>query len=297
MTLSSAKQSGVALILVLWVTVLLTVIAASFALSARTEGVQAKMVFDTTRARYLAEAGLHRAVYELRNPDLETRWVGDGRKYQMEFSEAKIEISITDETGKIDINLASDELLVGLFASLGMNEDDALMLTERVIDWRDKDDIKGFNGAEDDDYDAEGYAYGAKDALFDTVPELQQVMGIDYEMYRKLEPAVTVYSGSRNINVAYAPEQALMALQDVEKEDALQFIEDRELVEGIGGDLPILSNGQTGAARGGGVAFSIKAKATLSNGHWAEIDATIRLGGTVNGRPFRIVRWRDNEHL
>lgn len=291
------NQSGIALILVLWVTVLLTVIASSFALSARTEGTQAKMVFETTKARYLAEAGLHRAVYELRNPDQETRWVADGRKYQMQFAEAEIEIAITDETGKIDINLASDELLVGLFASLGMNDDDALMLTERVIDWRDADNIKGFNGAEDDDYEAEGYAYGAKDALFDTVPELQQVMGIDYEMYRKLEPAVTVYSGSRNINVAYAPEQALMALEGVGKEDALQFIEDRELVQGVGGDLPILSNGQTGVARAGGTSFSIKAKATLSNGHWAEIDATIKLGGTVNGRPFRIVRWRDNEHI
>jgi general secretion pathway protein K len=291
------KQSGVALILVLWVTVLLTVIAASFALSARTEGVQARMVFDTTKARYLAEAGLHRAIYELRNPDVEARWVADGRKYTMEFADSEIEISIIDETGKIDLNLASDELLVGLFASLGISEDDALTLTERVIDWRDNDNIKGFNGAEDEDYEAEGYPYGAKDALFDTVPELQQVMGIDYEMYRQLEPAITVYSGSRDINIAYAPAQALMALQDVTEEDALQFIEERELVENIGDELPVLPNGMSGVARGGGVAFSILVKASLSNGHWASLDATIRLGGTVQGRPFRIVRWRDNEHL
>ena len=291
------RQAGVALILVLWVTVLLTVIAGSFSLSARTEGVQARMVFDNTKARYLAEAGLHRAIYELRNPDPDSRWVADGRKYKMDFAGSEIDISIIDETGKIDINLANDELLIGLFASLGMSEDEATMFTQRVIDWRDNDDIKGFDGAEDDDYEAEGYKYGAKDALFDTVPELQQVMGVSYEMYKKLEPAITVYSGSRDVNIAYAPQQALMALDGVEREDAQQFIEDRELVETPGSELPILPNGQTGVARGGGVAFSIKAKAVLSNGHWAELDATIRLGGTVNGRPFRIVRWRDNEHL
>jgi general secretion pathway protein K len=290
------KQSGVAIILVLWVTVLLTVIASSFALSARVEGVQAKMVFDTTKARYLAEAGLHRAVYELRNPDPDSRWMADGRNYEMEFADAKIEIRITDETGKIDINLASEELLTGLFASLGMSEDEAATLAQRVIDWRDNDNIKGFDGAEDDDYESEGYAYGAKDALFDTVPELQQVMGVSYEMYRQLEKAITVYSGSRNINLAYAGEQALMALEGVEREDARQFIQEREQTE-KGDALPLLPNGQTGAARGGGVAFSIIAKATLSNGHWAELDATIRLGGTVNGRPFRIMRWRDNEHI
>ncbi len=290
------KQSGVAIILVLWVTVLLTVIASSFALSARIEGVQAKMVFDTTKARYLAEAGLHRAVYELRNPDPDSRWMADGRSYEMDFADAKIEIKITDETGKIDINLANEELLTGLFASLGMSEDEAMTLAQRVIDWRDNDNIKGLDGAEDDDYEAEGFAYGAKDALFDTVPELQQVMGISYEMYRQLEKAITVYSGSRNINIAYASEQALMALDGVEREDARQFIEEREQTE-RGDALPLLPNGQTSTARGGGVAFSIVAKATLSNGHWAELDATIRLGGTVNGRPFRIMRWRDNEHI
>jgi general secretion pathway protein K len=245
----------------------------------------------------LAEAGLHRPVKELRNPDPESRWIADGRKYKMDFAGAQIDISIIDETGKIDINLASNELLKGLFASLGMSEEDALTLTERVIDWRDNDNIKGLNGAEDEDYEAEGYKYGAKDALFDTVPELQQVMGINYEMYKKLEPAITVYSGSRDLNVAYASEQALMALEGVGREDAQQFIEDRELIDTPGSELPSLPNGQTGVARGGGVAFSITTKATLSNGHWAAMDATIRLGGTVNGRPFRIVRWRDNEHL
>lgn len=295
--LSIDKQSGVALILVLWVTVLLTVIASSFALSARTERVQARMVFDTTRARYLAEAGLNRAVYELRNPDPDARWMADGRKYEMEFEGGQVEIFITDETGKIDINLASTELLTGLFASLGMGEDEAMTYAERVIDWRDNDNIKGLNGAEDEDYEAEGYPYGAKDELFDTVPEIQQVMGIDYDMYRKLEPAITVYSGNGNINIAFAPEQALMAL-GVERDEVRDFIEQRNAIEGVGEMLPSLGDVQSGGStRGGGVAFSIRAKATLSNGHWAELDATIRLGGTVNGRPFRIVRWRDNEHI
>ena len=291
------KNKGVALLLVLWVTVLLTVIAGSFALSSRTESVQATIVFGTTKARYLAEAGLHRAVYELRNPDPEARWMADGRVYKMQYGGAEIEISLTDETGKIDLNLASPELLIGLFASLGMSEEEAFMYSDRIVDWRDNDNIAGLNGAEDDDYEAEGYKYGAKDAMFDTVPELQQVMGIDYDMYRKLEDAVTVYSGSRNLNIAYASVQALMALEGISREEAEFFVEERHLLESTSDALPILSNGQTGASRGGGIAFSIKSKATLSNGQFAELDATIRLGGTVNGRPFRIVRWRDNEHI
>lgn len=292
-----AQQKGVALILVLWVVVLLTVIASSFALSARVEGTQAKIVFDTTKARYLAEAGLHRAVYELRNPDIEFRWVPDGRIYKMEFAGKEVEISIQDETGKIDLNLAPIELLAGMFASLGMGEEEAMDLAEKVVDWRDTDNVKGLNGAEDEDYEAEGYSYGAKDSMFDSVPELQQVMGVDYEMYRKLENIVTVYSGSRNINIGYASVEALMALEGISREDAEAFVEERKQIEKPGDALPILPNGQTGVARGGGVAFTITSKVKMNAKRTAVLEATIRLGGTVNGRPFRVVRWRDNEHI
>lgn len=291
------KSKGVALILVLWVIVLLTVIASSFALSARTESQQAKIVFESTQARYVAEAGLHRAVYELRNPDPEARWIADGRIYKMQYAGRELEISITDETGKIDLNLASVELLTGMFASLGMGEEEALGYSEKIIDWRDSDDLKGVNGAEDEDYEAEGYSYGAKDALFDTVSELQQVLGIDYDLFRRLENIVTVYSGSRSLNIAFASAQALTALEGVDQEEAQEFIAERLLIEKPGDALPILSNGQTGVTRGGGVAFTIKSKVKINAKRETVLEATIRLGGTVNGRPFRIIRWRDNEHI
>ena len=103
----SGRERGIALIVVLWMLVLLTVIIGTFAVLARTESLQARFLFDTTDARYAAEAGLHRAVVELRNPDLETRWVADGRPYAFEFGGAEVEVRITDETGLIDINAAA----------------------------------------------------------------------------------------------------------------------------------------------------------------------------------------------
>ena len=65
------KQKGIALVLVLWVSVLIAVLLGSFSLSARVEALQGRNLLDSTRARYAAEAGLHRAAYELRgnNPD------------------------------------------------------------------------------------------------------------------------------------------------------------------------------------------------------------------------------------
>ena len=107
---AAIAQRGVALILVLWVMALMAILLGSFALMARTENLEARHMFDGTTARYGAEAGLERAVYELRNPDLTTRWVCDGRPYEFDFENAHIHIEILDESGKIDLNSADDTI-------------------------------------------------------------------------------------------------------------------------------------------------------------------------------------------
>ncbi|WP_223787070.1 general secretion pathway protein GspK [Marinicella meishanensis] len=290
------RQQGIALVLVLWVTLLMSVIAGSFALSARTESLQSRILFNEAQARFLAEAGLNRAVYELRNPDPETRWIADGRVHRFQLDGASIEIKITDESGKIDLNQAGEELLVGLFASVGIEYDEAIGLVDKIMDWKDADEEIRLAGAEDADYFAAGYPHGAKDAPFDTVPELIQVMGIDYEVYQKIQPALTVYSGRKNINLAFAPKEVLMSIDGITGEMADAFIAERHGIEDVNGQLPILAEGYNGQFRGGGTTFSIISKATLPNKQYAEIDATIRMGGNLQGRPFRVVRWRDNEH-
>ena len=289
-------QRGIALVLVLWVALLMSVIAGSFALSARTESLQSRILFNETQARFYAEAGLNRAVYELRNPDPETRWIADGRVHKIQMDDTTIEIKIIDESGKIDLNQAGEELLVGLFASQGVDYEEAIGMSDKILDWIDADEETRLAGAEDADYFAEGYAHGAKDAPFDTVPELIQVMGIDYEMYRKIEPALTVYSGRKNVNLAFAPKEVLLSIDGITPEMADTFISDRQSIEDLNAPLPVLAEGFSGQFRGGGTTFSIVSKATLPNKQFAEIDATIRMGGTLQGRPYRVVRWRDNEH-
>ncbi|MFV0542052.1 MAG: general secretion pathway protein GspK [Marinicella pacifica] len=291
-----SQQKGIALVLVLWVALLMSVIAGGFALSARTESVQSRILFNQVQAEFLAEAGLNRAVFELRNPDPETRWIADGRSYEFTLDEAKINVQITDESGKIDLNLANEELLVGLFASVGVEFDEALALSDKIQDWRDPDEETRLAGAEDADYFSAGYTHGAKDAPFDTVPEILQVMGMSYELYRKIEPAITVYSGRGNLNLAFAPKEALMALGGINAQIAEDYINQRHEIFDMSESLPVLIEGQTGSLRSGSTTFSIVVKATLPNKQWAELDSTIRLGGNVSGRPFQIIRWRDNKN-
>ncbi len=273
---------------------LLTIVVGSFAIVARTENIQALHLFDTTRAMNAAEAGLHRAVFELRNPVVEQRWFADGRSYELEFGGATLDIRVTDETGKIDINVADELTLGALFDSVGVEELRRDELVDAILDWRDPDDLVRLNGAEDDDYEAGDYPYGAKDAPFDTVDQIQQVMGMNYELFTRIEPSLTVYTGRARPDPAFAPREVLLTFEGMTEELATDYIEMREQIEDFGVPLPILPDGTEAVARSGSYTYSIRSRATLPNGAWAELEATIRPGGAVQGRPFRIIRWKDS---
>lgn len=299
--LGLSRSRGAALLFVVWATAMLALIIGGYALIAHVEYLQARNLFDTTRGRYYAEAGLHRAILELRLPDPDARWIADGRSYRFMLDGAEIEVAVTDESGKLDLNIADENTLLNFFRNRGgLEDDEAIALAHAVIDWRDPDDIAMPFGAESDDYRRAGYSYGAKNAYFDTVAELQQVMGMDYELFRKLEPAVTVYAGRNQPNPAYASADALLALPDMTPELAEEFVALRRsmsLNDPATMGLLTLPDGTPVMAGGGGFTYSVRSRATLPNGAYGLLEATIRIGGAAaNGRPFVILRWRDNEN-
>jgi general secretion pathway protein K len=289
-----AAQRGIALVVVLWVLVLLTIVVGVYAVLARTETFQARFLFDVTEARYAAEAGLHRAVFEMRNPDLQTRWVPDGRAHYMEFGNAIVEMRITDESGKIDINRADPELLIELFISRGVDEMTAWHLADAIEDWRDGDDIPRLYGAEIDDYLAAGYPYGPSNEDFQSVEELQQVMGMTWDLYQQLQSLLTVHGRGGQVNPAFAPVEVLAAMPDMDFESARAFVEEREHYHPADQAALIMPNGQMVSLQGGGGTFSIRSRATLDNGAWSQIEATVSVGTNTRGRPFRVLRWREN---
>ncbi len=289
--------SGIALIVVLWMLALLTIVVGTFAVLATTESMQARNVFDTTDARYAAEAGLHRAVVELRNPDMETRWVTDGRPHRFKFGAAEVEVSITDETGLIDLNAAArgnPELLIQLLVSIGLDERDSELMLAAIQDWIDPDEETRNLGAEIDEYRAAGYPYGPANQPFGTVEELQQVIGTSLELFRAVEPSLTVHSGRADFNPAFAPASVLRTIPDLDSEDVARFIEERSQHQPGEPMQLMLPNGRLVNQRSSGLTHSIVSRATLESGTWSEVEATVRLGTDSRGRPFRVLSWKEN---
>ncbi len=295
-----ARMRGVALVLVMWIIALMAILLGSFALIARTENLEARHMFDTTTARYAALAGLERAVFEMRNPNMQTRWTPDGRAYEFTYEGAQVSVEITDESGKIDINVADSSILVPLLQSVGLDPARAESLSDAIQDWHDADDIPRAHGAEAPQYAQAGLLYAPTNRNFQTVSEVQQVLGMNYEIFRRIEPAITVYSNSRFPNAAFAPLEALRAIPGMTDELARQIIATRQAQPpGTMGALSglTLPGGAAIVASGGGSTYSIKSRATLSNGVSTVFDASVRVGGVGNsGRPYTVLRWRDGEN-
>jgi general secretion pathway protein K len=211
----AGSNRGIALISVLWITGLLAVMAASFASSTRTEAKLAHNHEESAKAEALADAGVHRAVFELLDLDPETAWRAGDEVYAFSLREGDVQVRIEDEDGKIDLNGAPLPLFTGLFVALGLSEEEAQRMSDRIGDFRDEDSEPEPLGAEDEAYFDAGLLRGAADRPFAAESELLRVLGMTQSLYEQVRPCVTVYSGAEGIDPTRAPRPVLEALPGI----------------------------------------------------------------------------------
>jgi general secretion pathway protein K len=220
--MSTRHQRGIALIAVLWVLLLLAFLAASFGSSTRTEANLARNLVENAKAAALADGGVYLAIADLAIPIDEGGLRVDGTVYAWTFGDGEVRFAIHDEGGKVDLNGASVALLHGLFRAIGLDERQAGALADAIADFRDEDEDRRPAGAEDPDYQAAGLPYLAKDAPFLRVDELLRVKGMTGELYRRLQPLLTVYTGRDSPDRSTAPPEVVAALSAVLPDDTGQ---------------------------------------------------------------------------
>jgi len=220
------SQRGIALIAVLWLTVLLTVIASGFAFSMRGGALAARNTMSLAQARAAADGAVERVAFELGRPrNTPDVWLPDGRVRAWADGEIAITSAAVDESALIDLNTAADPLLKGLLENVGgLDPDASERVLEAILDWRDADDLKRPNGAEADDYRAAGLKYVPTNAQFASVGELQRVLGVTPALMARIAGSLTVYSQQRGINPATAPRDSLLAIPGVSAEQVDTFI-------------------------------------------------------------------------
>ncbi len=288
------RPRGAALLLVLWILALMTGLIAVFALSARTEGLQGRFLARSTAARYAAETGLELAALHLQGADPTQRWVPDGRPNRVDFEGYVLEVRVLDESAKVDLNVAPNDLLVGLMTAVGADYDRARQLAGAIADFRDPDNLLSpEGGAEDPQYAAAELPYGAKDRPFETVTELRQVLGMDEALYQKLLPHVTVYTGLARPNPTFASLVVLKALGL--PPDQVALIQAQRMEPQAGQPPPDPTQVGALAAQGTGT-YSVSSLATRKDGTRAQLRAAIRIGsGGSFGQLYLPLSWRVGE--
>ncbi len=186
-------QSGIALIAVLWVMVVLAALAASFSTSTRTEVNLARNMAEAASAEAIADAAVARAAGGLVVPVSEGGLRTDQTIYAWPFGGGTARFAISDEGGKIDLNLAARSLLRALFDVVGVAGREAEALADAIVTYRGggAGDASAADNSGEDETDFTG---NTGDTPFAVLEELQQVPGMTGEIYRKIAPAMTVYS-------------------------------------------------------------------------------------------------------
>lgn len=176
----------------------------------RTETQLSHNLLSHTRLSYAADAGVNWAVMNLSLPP-EERWLADSSPHLMTLNGIQIEVKLQDENGKFDLNQVSLLQLERLFVAAGVAPEKSNFLANVVLDWRDPDNLRRLNGAEDEDYIAAGLAYEAKDDEFESISELRQILGMEEWIFEAVSGAITVYSRREQINPQVAPRLVLLA--------------------------------------------------------------------------------------
>ncbi|MFA6229152.1 MAG: type II secretion system protein GspK [Rhodanobacter sp.] len=279
------RQRGVALLLVLWACTLLAILLGGYAALARTEGLQARYQFAETHAHYAAEAGLMLALYKLQDPQPRNRWVGDGQVHTFHYDDATVKVSAVNEGGKVDLNAATPEVLLGLFKAAGMDGLQAQALASSVVDWRSAADPASGTAGANSAYRAAGRDYGPRHGPFASIEELRMVLGMTPAIYQKVAPVVTVWSGNQTPDPNDAPPLALAAIPGMtpQQQNAIQAA---RLIHASDPSL-VLNNGTT---------HSIESEATLADGTSATVRATIRAQpGQAGAQPYAVLRWQEGK--
>jgi len=285
------RQSGIAIVLALWLTVLLTVLASGFAFSMRNEALAARNAVSLAQARAAADGALERTAYELMRPQVAGVWKPDGQVHQWNEGDVAIAITAVDEAAKIDINTAPDILLKNMLMVIGgLDEQSAGALVDAIADWRDPDDLRRPNGAEAPEYKAANLKYVPANAPFETVGEAARVLGMTQAVFQRIAPIITVYSRQPGVNAATADRNALLALPNATPEAVDAYIDLR--TQALADKLLTVPPFPPAQAFNSGAAnvWRIRAQASLPDGVTFVREAVLRPSPDAT-RPLIALAW------
>jgi general secretion pathway protein K len=308
MTLShSDPRKGIVLVAVLWTIALLSALAMAASISFR--GFASIVAIDRDRARAdaLLNAGLEVSAGFLAR-------LGDAplteRQMAVSLSTGVIQIRLSDEGGRIDINKAPAKVLAVLFRSAGA-DDDATTIAQSIVAWRKSDDPdQAANAAQQPPNAAppgqagtqqgapkqpaapQGDGSTSKDSglrAFTDIHQLRAIPGMAPEYIEAILPLATIYGGAK-VNALTASPGVLEVLPGVSSGQLTSLLQARSgvltedrLKQILGSAIDYLTVDGTPVA-------SVELTAQLFDGYTARAKAVFVIV-PEDSQPYRVLAW------
>ena len=201
-------------------------------------------------------------------------------------------LAIEDEGAKADLNTAPPRLMSALLRGFGAGSEEADHIAAAITEFS----RPATNVALDDitfrAYAAEGRVYGPKKGPFETVLELDQVIGMRFDLLRAVLPYVTVHSRNPGVDPRVAAPELLAALAGLEPAGVAQLVGTQRgggareaTLRGIPSQFLSPSTGQS---------FLIRAEVRTPAGGFFVTGGHRRTGGRRDaGRVARMAAWSE----
>jgi|SRR5579872_1605261 len=274
-------ENGSIALLALWGVVLICILIAPVAFATRGDVQIAHNAFAESRARLAAEAGTQIGLQRLLRRFGAGTTAFDGTPEAWTLESTQVAIAIADEAGKVDLNLAPADLLVGLFEAVGEPRAAAELIACNVLSER------GDHGA--DCPQADVAHVGRR---FAVTEELAAVPGVSGVLYDRVAPYVTVATGASAIDPRVAPRAVLLAIPGATAGLVDAFLDSRKTWSDLGVD-----DAETFASAAPYVMisphrdFTIAATAATSDGARYRAELQVRLTGRA-AQPYQVIAWR-----
>ena len=288
---SGASNGGFIVVAALWLLAALAALA-SVASAYMAQSAIALTAFDaTTQLEMLSTAGIELAAYELSAPVTVRRPTHGG--FSFKLANAKVTVEYMSENARINLNMASQTMIAGLFAALGAQPVLASQFADRVVAWRS---APRPNGQDEEDalYSAAGLKYLPRRGPFGSVDELSLVMGLPPALVERALPFVTVYSNVAEVNVLDAAPEVIASLPGMTPARLEAFLSQRQSLPPDDPQfvLGALGGKQVGATVAGGAAYRVRMRIVLADGRQSRPEAVIMIMGPGEKEAYRVFAWR-----
>jgi len=237
-----SARRGVALFTALALLLLISAAAIDLTATAKPRRLTVAAVVDRSQLDAGATAGVEHAraqlaqlmhvgaLQSLRDPTrvLDAWGAADGMVFGSSLGdEVEYRVELHDAGARLNLNAASEDQLRGLFVALRIDARRADRLAAAIADWRDGDQLRRANGAEQSEYLRDGRVVIPDDGPFANIAMLRFVMGMTDSLYQLVLPYVsTLGSGRVDLNAAARP--VLIGLPGMTEESVAALLRYRQ---------------------------------------------------------------------